>query len=104
MRIAVTGAAGMLGRKLVERLAEQVLLGAEVVSHLLLVDAIPGAAVEAGGIPVDTLVADIAEHGVAWEVVSGSPDVVFHLAAVVSGEAEADFEKGYRVNVDATRL
>ena len=31
------------------------------------------------------------------------PDVIFHLAAVVSGEAEADFEKGYRINLDGTR-
>ena len=38
------------------------------------------------------------------ELVSGRPDVVFHLAAVLSGEAEADFEKGYRVNLDGTRL
>ena len=32
-----------------------------------------------------------------------APDVIFHLAAIVSGEAEADFEKGYRVNLDGTR-
>ena len=31
------------------------------------------------------------------------PDVIFHLAAIVSGEAEADFDKGYRVNLDGTR-
>ena len=31
------------------------------------------------------------------------PDVIFHLAAIVSGEAEADFEKGYRINLDGTR-
>jgi D-erythronate 2-dehydrogenase len=36
-------------------------------------------------------------------LVQGRPDLIFHLAAVVSGEAEADFEKGYRVNLDGTR-
>ena len=41
--------------------------------------------------------------GVAHELLSGLPDVIFELAAVVSGEAEADFEKGYRVNLDGTR-
>ena len=39
--------------------------------------------------------------GSSWSPVS--PDVIFHLAAVVSGEAEADLEKGYRVNVDGSR-
>ncbi len=36
-------------------------------------------------------------------MVAGRPDLIFHLAAIVSGEAEADFDKGYRVNLDATR-
>jgi nucleoside-diphosphate-sugar epimerase len=40
---------------------------------------------------------------VAGRLLSNRPDVVFHLAAVVSGEAEADFELGYRVNLDGTR-
>jgi nucleoside-diphosphate-sugar epimerase len=103
MRIAVIGAAGMLGRKLVARLAEQSVLGTEPLAHMLLVDAVPPGAVETGSIAVDRLVADVAERGVAQEIVAGRPDVIFHLAAVVSGEAEADFDKGYRVNVDATR-
>ena len=36
-------------------------------------------------------------------MVAGRPDLIFHLAAIVSGEAEADFDKGYRINLDATR-
>ena len=34
---------------------------------------------------------------------AGRPDLIFHLAAIVSGEAERDFDKGYRINLDATR-
>jgi nucleoside-diphosphate-sugar epimerase len=98
----VTGAAGMLGRKLVERLARDETLGDEPVAQVVLVDIAeperPTAAFE-----VDTVVRDLAEPGVAEELVSSRPDVVFHLAAIVSGEAEADFEKGYRVNLDGTR-
>jgi nucleoside-diphosphate-sugar epimerase len=45
-------------------------------------------------------VADLAEPRVAARLVADRPDVVFHLAAVVSGEAEADFEKGYRANLE----
>jgi nucleoside-diphosphate-sugar epimerase len=69
----------------------------------VLLDAVPVPAVEAGEVAVETIVADISEPAVAEHVVSRLPDVIFDLAAVVSGEAEADFEKGYRVNLDATR-
>jgi D-erythronate 2-dehydrogenase len=103
MRVLVIGAAGMLGRKLVERLAHDGQLGAERISEMWLVDVVPVGSVEAGKVGVETLVADIAEPGVAADLVSRLPDVIFDLAAVVSGEAEADFEKGYRVNLDATR-
>src|SRR5207302_9633133 len=41
--------------------------------------------------------------GAAEKLIAGRPDVVFHLAGVVSGEAELDFDKGYRVNLDGTR-
>jgi D-erythronate 2-dehydrogenase len=104
MRILVIGAAGMLGRKLVQRLARDERLGSERISHLSLVDlgvAEPSADL---GFAVESTVADLAVPGVAAEIVAARPDVIFHLAAVVSGEAEEDLEKGYRVNLDATRL
>ena len=47
--------------------------------------------------------ADLSVTGAPEELLQGRPDVIFHLAAVVSGEAETDFEKGYRVNLDGTR-
>jgi nucleoside-diphosphate-sugar epimerase len=104
MRIAVIGAAGMVGRKLVERLAAAPALeSGKRVSTMLLVDVVAPAVVESGEVEVEALAADLAEPGVAGRVISSRPDVIFDLAAVVSGEAEADFEKGYRVNVDATR-
>lgn len=103
MRVLVIGAAGMLGRKLAERLAHAAVLGAERISEISLVDVMPGPPVDAGDVAVDAHVADIAEPGAAEDLLSGFPDVIFDLAAVVSGEAEADFEKGYRVNLDATR-
>ena len=46
---------------------------------------------------------DISAPGEAEKLVAGAPDLIFHLAAVVSGEAEADFDKGYRVNIDGMR-
>ena len=103
MRILVIGAAGMLGRKLVERLARDGRLGSEPISQLSLVDLGVAEPSADAGFPVESTAVDLAEPGVAAEIVAAPPDVIFHLAAVVSGEAEEDLEKGYRVNLDATR-
>jgi nucleoside-diphosphate-sugar epimerase len=94
----------MLGRKLAERLARDGALGGESISHVSLVDVVKPQPPDAAAFGVDTAVADLAEHGVAGDLVSSRPDVIYHLAAVVSGEAESDLEKGYRVNLDGTRL
>ena len=102
MRVLVLGAAGMIGRKLAERLARDGVVAGAPVSLLSLVDVVEPAPPEAG-LPVETAVADLAEPGVADGLVAGRPEVIFHLAAVLSGEAEADFDKGYRVNLDGTR-
>ena len=98
VRVLVVGAAGMLGSKLAERLARD---GAQApVSNVAPVDVVEPTS---RAVHVETAVADIAVHGAAGELVSSRPDIVFHLAAVLSGEAEADLEKGYRVNLDGTR-
>jgi D-erythronate 2-dehydrogenase len=104
MRVLVIGAAGMIGRKLVDRLASDGRLGPVPISSMTLVDVVQAAAVkDPGSVEIKTVVADLAQPGPVHEVLSGRPDVIFDLAAVVSGEAEAEFEKGYRVNLDATR-
>ena len=104
MRILVIGAAGMLGGQLVERLVRD---GSSGVGADLAPDARRSFRCDTSADPgyvVDSTVADLTEPGVAASIVAGRPDVIFHLAAVVSGEAEDDLEKGYRVNVDATRM
>jgi nucleoside-diphosphate-sugar epimerase len=53
---------------------------------------------------VDVVAGDFAVPGATEKLVAGRPDVVFHLAAIVSGEAELDFDKGYRINLDGTRM
>jgi len=87
----------MIGRKLVTRLASDGGVG-----ELLLHDVIESRAPRAA-FPVRTLVGDLSAPGEAEKLVALRPQVIFHLAAIVSGEAEADFEKGYRVNLDGTR-
>ncbi|MBT9369662.1 D-erythronate dehydrogenase [Rhizobium sp. CSW-27] len=103
MHVLVLGAAGMVGRKLVERLAGAPgLLGREI-ARLTLADAfeptLPRVFESAG----KTLTIDLAAPGSAEMLIAERPDLIIHLAAIVSGEAEADFDKGYAVNLDGSR-
>ena len=104
MRILITGGAGMLGRKLAERLARDGAIGAAPVAELTLADVVEPAVPAGASFEVATRVADVSVPGVADDLVAGRPDVVFHLAAIPSGGAEADFDGGYRVNLDGVRL
>lgn len=103
MHILVTGAAGMLGRKLAARLARGGELGGQEITRMTLADLTPPEPPEHFGGTVTQLVADMARPGTGARLVEDQPDVIFHLAAIVSGEAEADFDKGYAINLDGTR-
>ena len=102
MHILITGAAGMIGRKLTARLTKAG-LGGRAVDEFSLVDVVAPEAPAGFSGKVNARAADIAAAGEGEKMVAGRPDVIFHLAAIVSGEAEADFDKGYRINLDATR-
>ncbi len=103
MRVAITGAAGMIGRKLAERIAATGMLGGKSVDAMTLVDVIiPQVAEDFTG-QREAFSADLSAPDVAARIIADRPDVIVHLAAIVSGEAEADMEKGYRVNLDGTR-
>src|SRR5829696_7659877 len=104
MHILIFGAAGMVGRKLTERLARDGRLGGREITGATLHDVVEPQAPENAPFEVRTVSSDFAEHGEAAKLVAERPDVIFHLAAIVSGEAEADFDKGYRINLDGTRF
>ena len=103
MHILVTGAAGMIGRKLTARLVKDRALHGQTIEALTLVDVIPPE--RPGGFAgrAELSVADLSTPGEADKAVAPRPGVIFHLAAIVSGEAETDFDKGYRINLDGTR-
>ncbi len=102
MHVLVLGAAGMIGRKLTARLVADGHVGGRALARLTLADVVaPGRPDGAG--EVELMATDLAAPGEADRLLADRPDLVFHLAAVVSGEAEADFDKGYRVNLDGTR-
>jgi nucleoside-diphosphate-sugar epimerase len=103
MHILITGAAGMIGHKLTTRLVIDRALGDRPIEKLTLIDIIAPARPAGFSDHVKTRAADLAAPGVAEKAVTERPEVIFHLAGVVSGEAETDFEKGYRVNLDGTR-
>jgi nucleoside-diphosphate-sugar epimerase len=107
MHILVIGAAGMVGRKLIERLAKDGHLGGREITKLTAADVVAPEVVAACKdcvFPMRAVVADVSAPGEAEKLATERPDVIFHLAAIVSGEAEADFDKGYRINLDGTRF
>jgi nucleoside-diphosphate-sugar epimerase len=102
MKVLVIGAAGMIGRKLVERLSREGQLGGRGITEIHATDIVtpaPGPA----PFPMTTDACDIAARYVAPKLTAGRPDVIFLLASIVSGEAETDFEKGYSINLDGGR-
>ena len=103
MHILVTGAAGMLGRKLTERLVRDGGLNGRQIDKLTLLDVVPPTNPTSFAGKTDVVAADLSTPGKAARAIEDRPDIIFHLAGVVSGEAELDFDKGYRVNLDGTR-
>jgi nucleoside-diphosphate-sugar epimerase len=101
VHILILGAAGMLGRKLTDRLVS----GTAGLSPdtLTLVDVVEPLAPAGFKGNVTRQAVDLSAAGVVDRFVATRPDIIFHLAAIVSGEAEADMDKGYRVNLDGTR-
>ena len=103
MYILITGAAGMIGRKLTARLVKDGKLNGQAIDHLTLTDvAAPEKPAGFKG-KVDIVTGDLAAPGAADKLIADRPHMIFHLAGVVSGEAETNFEKGYHVNLDGTR-
>ena len=103
MKVLITGAAGMIGRKLTERLAKDGGLNGPAIDSMTLLDVVPPAKPDGFSGKVATVATDLAASGEAAKVIAERPDVIFHLAGVVSGEAELDFDKGYHVNLDGMR-
>jgi D-erythronate 2-dehydrogenase len=106
MRVVITGGAGFLGSRLAHAILRRGSLtdargNAREVRELVLVDVVAAAA--PGDRRVRGVTGSLDDRAVVEAVITPDTDSVFHLAAVVSGQAEADFDVGMRVNVDATR-
>jgi D-erythronate 2-dehydrogenase len=103
VHVLILGAAGMIGRKLTDRLVADGSVGDRAIERLTLADVVPPEQPAGARGRVDLVATDLAVPGEAERLIADRPDLIFHLAAVVSGEAETDFDKGYAVNLDGTR-
>jgi len=107
MKVVITGGAGFLGSCLARKLAARGrLVGTsgkeERLDEIVLFDTVAGPRID-GGIKVTSVVGDLADAAQVGRLIDRDVGAIFHLAAVVSGGAEADFDLGYRVNLDGTR-
>ena len=103
MHVLVIGAGGMLGSKLVQSLAQVGQIGGLAISKITRHDAVLAPPPPGSDFVIETLLGDISKASEATQLIVEKPDIIFHLAAIVSGEAEADFDKGYTINLDGTR-
>jgi D-erythronate 2-dehydrogenase len=107
MNVVITGGAGFLGARLARSLLSKGTLRSaegreERIAQLTLLDVAPSRAVSDPRVRV--LAGSIADPAVVAAAVGEDTDAIFHLAAIVSGQAEADFDLGMQINLDATRL
>ncbi|MBT3331197.1 MAG: SDR family oxidoreductase [Rhodospirillaceae bacterium] len=108
MKVVITGGGGFIGRKLAHKILERGELTGpsgqrEAVTEVVLFDAVAPPDGEFTDERVRAVVGDITDAGLVASVIDGDTNSVFHLAAVVSAGAEADFDLGYQVNLDGTR-
>ncbi|MBI1776163.1 MAG: SDR family oxidoreductase [Proteobacteria bacterium] len=107
MKVVITGGGGFLGRKLARRLlAKGTLLGPsgkeETIDRLVLFDVVEAPPLAEGDNRVEAVAGDVSDRATMRRVIDGDTAAVFHFAGVVSAGAEADFDLGYRVNLDGT--
>ena len=98
MRILIMGGAGMIGQKLLNLLLQKKELKNQKISEITLFDIVEAPYNENSSITITTKSGDISDPQVSRDLISSEPDVIFHLAAIVSGQAEQEFDLGWNIN------
>ena len=100
MNIVILGGAGFIGQKLAIKLAENGVLRGKAIEKITLCDMVAPKNQIQAEFPVDFIKFDMTDEQSVFNSIPDDTDVIFHLASIVSGQAEADMELGYQVNLD----
>ena len=103
MKVLIIGAAGMIGKKLSARIIADGGIGENEVTTLILNDIFEPGVPESATFKNQSIVSDFSKPPEIKKLLKQRPDVIFHLAGVLSGECETNFDKGYQINLDGTR-
>ncbi|MCO6384741.1 D-erythronate dehydrogenase [Oceanicola sp. 502str15] len=101
MNILIIGGAGVVGQKLAQALAAKGTLRGKEISRITLADVIAPTAIDAP-FTVDTVKCDITDPASMEATITADTDVIYLLAAIVSGQAEAEFDLGWNINMHGT--
>ena len=98
MKILIMGGAGMIGQKLLNLILKKEEINNEKVSEITLFDIIDAPYPQDAMISIKSTSGDISDEKVSKNLISSKPDIIFHLAAIVSGQAEQEFDLGWNIN------
>ena len=98
MEILILGAAGMVGQKLLNRIVSQKKLNGKMIKKIKLFDIIMAPFPKNTNIEIEISVGDISKDETCKDLINSKPEIIFHLAAVVSGQAEEEFDLGWNIN------
>ena len=98
MKILIMGGAGMIGQKLLNLILKKEEINNQKISEITLFDIIDAPYPQDTNILINSTSGDISDEKVSKNLVSSRPDIIFHLAAIVSGQAEQEFDLGWNIN------
>lgn len=98
MKILIMGGAGMIGQKLLNLILKKEEINNEKISEITLFDIIDAPYPQDTNILINSTSGDISDEKVSKNLISSKPDIIFHLAAIVSGQAEQEFDLGWNIN------
>ena len=98
MKILIMGGAGMIGQKLLNLILKKEEINNQKISEITLFDIIDAPYPQDTNILINSTSGDISDEKVSKNLISSKPDIIFHLAAIVSGQAEQEFDLGWNIN------